>query len=306
MKTINKPPIEIIFHSSIISGASVPSVGSWVGCDSITIFPSEKFASEPEDEMSDIILCSPSLLSSEFPFRKITKSVITLPLLNHWTTHIIKSEILFSKALFNTVSRDDLRELYSGLFTLAYCDFQGMFVMVNLPLNSRGFVTTTSLLSKSPASVFSVGDTDDDDDDDNIDGDGVIVITACWGDVAEGAIELSFSLPCDKIDKPVKQERKKCQTKLLITGKCFAKFNWLYRNSFGYLLKNVELSLLWFKLRRDAKLLTSKCYNLTRLINRSHFCLSLSWFRLFRAQIASFKSGAGKVSVQASDVKLFP
>ena len=87
-----------------------------------------------------------------------------------------KPEILFSKALFNAVSSDDLRELYSGLFTLAYCDFHGMLVMVSLPLNSRGLVVMPSLLSRSLASLFSVGDDDDDADDDDDDD---IVMSVC-------------------------------------------------------------------------------------------------------------------------------
>lgn len=89
-----------------------------------------------------------------------------------------KPEILFSKAVFNAVSSDDLRELYSGLLTLAYCDFQEMLVMVNLPLNSRGLVVMPSGLFWLLASLFSVGDSDNDDDADD-DGDDDIVMRVC-------------------------------------------------------------------------------------------------------------------------------
>lgn len=206
MKITNKPPIEIIFHSSIRRGASVSSV-SWVDCESITILPREKFASEPEDETFTIIFCRPSEVSSVFPFTKTTKSVITLPLLNHWTTHMTKPEILFSKAVFNAVSSDDLRELYSGLFTLAYCDFHEMLVIVNLPLNLRGLVVMPSWLSRSLASLFSVGDSDNDDDaDDDCDDD--IVMSVCWDGVTVAAIVLSLLTSCDRIVKTKIQGRK--------------------------------------------------------------------------------------------------
>ena len=68
-----------------------------------------------------------------------------------------KPGIVFSKALLSSLSREAFRVLYSELFTLPYSVFHDLFVMVNLPLNSRGLVNGWLAF----ASGSCVGDADD-------------------------------------------------------------------------------------------------------------------------------------------------
>ena len=68
-----------------------------------------------------------------------------------------KPGMVFSKALLSSLSREAFRVLYSLLFTLPYSGFHDLFVMVNLPLNSRGLVTAWFAF----ASVSCVGDADE-------------------------------------------------------------------------------------------------------------------------------------------------